>query len=89
MSGVAHMINMIFLIYMNRSGSTLLARLLDNYKEIGVTPEANLPDGINHGTGKLESLKNIDRFLDEIFTDDRFCSWQLNKKILRDKLIEH
>lgn len=81
------MINMIFLIYMNRSGSTLLSRLLDNYKEIGVTPEANLPDGINHGTGKLESLKDIDRFLDEIFTDDRFCSWQLNKKILRDKLI--
>jgi hypothetical protein len=39
----------VFLTYISRSGSTLLARMLDEYQDIGVTIEAVLPDGIKGG----------------------------------------
>ena len=75
-----------FLVYLNRSGSTLLARMLDEYDDIGVTPEARFPDGITCRRRVIRNHADIEMFLDSLYRYDRFRSWGLPKRDLRKRL---
>ena len=71
---------------MNRSGSTLLASLLDQYAEIGVSLEANIPDGIAHVPFELNKIEDIDRYLKTLYSDIKFRAWNIDQKILKERI---
>ncbi|BDD89157.1 sulfotransferase family protein [Desulfofustis limnaeus] len=77
---------LVFLLYMNRSGSTLLAQMLDRYREIGVTPEANIPDGLLLGKADIREHSDISAYLDKLYQDQKFCSWNVDRGKLEEAL---
>ena len=49
----------VFLCYLNRSGSTLLAKKLGEFKEVGVGIECEFIDGFNRGDVKIETKEQL------------------------------
>lgn len=80
----------VFLTYLNRSGSTLLAKKLNAYKEIAVSIEAILLnyDKIDNFSIKTES--ELDEAIDELFShsDKKFVKWEISKETLKNKFLE-
>ena len=82
--------NICFLIYLARSGSTLLASELDQYESIGVTLEENLPDGIKKGEPlKIENNEDLENCLNKIYRDEKFQAWGIDKTKLRNLLLKY
>lgn len=77
---------LVFLTYLQRSGSTYLANLLDQYDGVGATLATNFPDGILLPELKLKTASDIDSALDQLYTDDKFKSWQLERPALEREL---
>ncbi len=78
-----------FLTYLPRSGSTLLAKELDKYRQIGVTIEDNIPDGILRGPELyIENTKELDAYLDTLYKDEKFIKWHIDRNNLREFLIQ-
>ena len=77
----------VFLTYIPRSGSTYLAKLLDEYKDIGVTIEANIPDGIRNGKCKIENYNDFEEYLKRLYRDEKFNYWNIDKDRLKKILI--
>ncbi len=74
---------------MARSGSTLLARELDRYKAIGITIEDDIPDGLLEGEKVVISDdKELNCFLDELYSKPKFAFWEINRSHLEKKLKE-
>jgi hypothetical protein len=72
---------------MARSGSTLLGRELDKYKDIGVTIEDNIPDGILSGEKiQLENNDQLLKYLDQLYKDIKFTAWDIEKTKLNKNL---
>lgn len=78
-----------FLVYLNRSGSTLLASLLNKYEDIGVSLEANFPDGIWHGDDHVRNPRELDRYLDRVYQDPKFEAWDIQRTVLHAALMRH
>jgi len=77
----------VFLIYLSRSGSTLLSKILDEYLEIGVTPEAQLHNRFLSVKGKdINNEIELDNYLKLLYLDERFLSWKLDRKKILNKL---
>ncbi|MFW5982903.1 MAG: sulfotransferase [bacterium] len=78
-----------FLTYLPRSGSTLLAKELDKYRQICVTIEDNIPDGILQGSELyIENIKELDDYLDILYKDLKFKKWHIERDSLRNLLIQ-
>jgi hypothetical protein len=77
---------LVFLLYMNRSGSTLLASLLDQYSEVGVTPEANIPDGLGGLKLRLDTPGAVEYYLDRLYEDRKFAAWNVERSSIRAAL---
>jgi hypothetical protein len=77
-----------FLTYLNRSGSTWLASLLDQYAEIGVSPEARIPDGIAYGSIGLQTPSDANGFVERLYADFKFRAWKIDKDLLRKRIQE-
>ncbi|WP_161949882.1 sulfotransferase family protein [Desulfofustis glycolicus] len=77
---------MVFLLYMNRSGSTLLAHLLDQYRDIGVTPEADIPDGLLLSTADIREEIDILSYLDKLYRNRKFSAWNVDRDRLERAL---
>ncbi|MBW2107108.1 MAG: sulfotransferase [Deltaproteobacteria bacterium] len=76
-----------FLCYINRSGSTFLAKLLDEYAQIGVTPEARIPDGIAYGGPvRLNGRSDLERFMDRLYADYKFRAWGIYRDRLKERI---
>ncbi|MFP4027802.1 MAG: sulfotransferase family protein [Candidatus Brocadiia bacterium] len=71
-----------FLIYIPRSGSTLLSKMLDGYRDVTVSLEANLPDGIVREEFHASSQSNLKEEIDELYEDRKFRNWDIPKHIL-------
>lgn len=79
----------VFLIYLARSGSTFLASELDKYHDVGVTIEENIPDGIKKGNRVIiRNEKEADQYLNQIYKDEKFKAWGIDKDKLRETLLE-
>lgn len=76
----------LFLTYLSRSGSTLLARMLDEYVDIGVTPEARIPDGITHGDTTVSDNSDQGSYPNELYNDEKFRAWNVSRGNIRLKL---
>lgn len=75
-----------FLTYLSRSGSTLLARMLDSRAGIRVSLEARLPDGIVRRGLPLRSQTDVAPLLDHLYADPKFREWKLDRERLRERL---
>jgi len=83
------MAQFIFLIYLNRSGSTYLAGLLDRYDDIGVTPEARIPDGIVESSCNISDYGALNNFLSRLYNNHKFKSWEIDREKLKNKILNH
>ena len=63
-----------FLCYINRSGSTYLAKLLNKYKEVGVTIESPFPDGVLYKELIIENEKELDKKILKLY-NPKFKEW--------------
>ena len=57
----------VFLTYISRSGSTYLAKLLDEYNDIGVTIESQIPDGIGWGRCNIKNSDDLEKYLKKLY----------------------
>ena len=83
-------IKLVFLNYINRSGSTLLCKLLDQYEDISVGIEAGFPGYIRKlipdEYKEINDDLSLKKYLNELFDDVRFKEWEIDKKSLFLKL---
>ncbi|MBU1122099.1 MAG: sulfotransferase [Candidatus Omnitrophica bacterium] len=77
----------VFLTYLNRSGSTFLSALLNQYEDIGVSLEAGLPDGILRYPLNIGKKADIGKVLNCLYADKKFSSWNIDRIHLQ-KLLE-
>ena len=77
----------VFLTHMSRSGSTLLSKLLDQYKDISVGIEGYFPDNIVRKTPFVDSEDSLDKYLDLLYKDKRFQGWNLERESIRNSLL--
>ena len=70
-----------FLCYLNRSGSTYLAKLLDEYEEIGVTIESPFPDGIIYKELIIKNKKQLVKKVLNVY-NFKFKEWGISPKEL-------
>ena len=74
-----------FLSYLNRSGSTLLARKLNEFKDISVGIELKQKPSVVKSFC-AESGDELDYWLDQVYLDKKFQSWQIDRNELADNL---
>ena len=73
---------------MARSGSTLLARELDALKDVAVSIEEDIPDGLVKGQEvKINDEKELEQYLDHIFQDRKLGAWGISKDRLKNVLL--
>lgn len=77
----------LFLAYLNRSGSTLLAKKLNNFKDIAVSLEANFSRNIVDCFYAVDN-REIDYWLNIIYMDYKFNSWNLDKDVIKKELLQ-
>jgi len=77
---------LVFLTYVSRSGSTLLARMLDEYAEVGVSLEARLPDGILYPAVPLRCPADAPPAMEVLYSDPKFRQWGIDREALRTAL---
>lgn len=68
-----------FLTYLERSGSTLLAQKLDSLENIAVSIEASFDDGIMRGKCEINSEKDLNSYLQNLYRDKKFLAWNVEK----------
>ena len=78
-----------FLTYLARSGSTLLSKKLSQIKNLGVGIEEDIEDNISKGCFKLKSEEGLDKYLDQIFSDEKFKNWKIKKSDLKTQLLSN
>lgn len=82
--------NIHFLSFMNRSGSTLLAKELNKYRDIAVSIEGLEKRSLKYDPEKffLNNEEEITNWLDFIYKNGvKFKKWGLNKNTIRRKLL--
>jgi len=80
-----------FLAYLNRSGSTLLARLLNEYRDIAVGIEGLEPRFLHHEPERfrLRDPDELDCWLNRVYQDDRkFRYWGIDRNRLQKSLLK-
>jgi hypothetical protein len=75
-----------FLVYLNRSGSTFLARLLSGYEDVAVSLEAQFDDGIVRAGRSARNDFELDAWLDRVLADPKFAAWGGDPERLRRRL---
>lgn len=79
-----------FLSYISRSGSTLLSRLLNEYKHICVTLEGDFPPEMlglkKYNYIKFTSESDEINFIDDLFKYSKINSWLIPKHEILEKL---
>jgi hypothetical protein len=75
-----------FLLYLNRSGSTLLAHYLSTVAEIGVSIEGDIPDGISLPALDVHDAPSLEAALDRLYRQGKFASWSIDRAALRRRL---
>ncbi|MBD3342226.1 MAG: hypothetical protein GF353_24200 [Candidatus Lokiarchaeota archaeon] len=78
-----------FLFYMNRSGSTLLARELNKFRDVAVGIEGFEKRFVQYDaeTFKINTKKELKSWLDELYKNDKkFIEWNVDRNELENKL---
>ncbi len=81
------MIDIVFLTYVQRSGSTYFASLLNNCKELGVSlSSGSLGKIIDAKQLPIRTEADAAVICEELFEDSKFREWQISKEYLMDVL---
>lgn len=75
-----------FLSYMNRSGSTLLAKKLNTIRDISVGIEINIGSKIRNNF-KAENDEELEYWLQKVYRDVKFQSWNIEINKLKKNLL--
>ncbi|MFX0097199.1 MAG: sulfotransferase [Candidatus Hodarchaeota archaeon] len=76
----------VFLTYISRSGSTFLARLLNEYEGIAVSIEARMPDGILYESFEIRGPEDVEKGLEILYSDGKFNAWNIDKQVLKKEI---
>jgi hypothetical protein len=74
-----------FLVYLNRSGSTLLAKELNKLKDIAVGIEEGISSSVDNSF-QITDEAELRTFIDDCYKDYKFKSWKLDRDELFNKL---
>jgi hypothetical protein len=75
-------IEIVFLTYLNRSGSTYLASRLNECEGIQAGIEARFVDGWITPGFSIRDDQELVKYLDNLFADDKFQAWKVSRKEL-------
>lgn len=80
----------VFLSYLNRSGSTYLATRLNRYSDIVVGLETKIKDGIYKGKEVyLHNESDLDEYLKHLKADIKYASWGVDDQKLKKRIINN
>ena len=75
-----------FLIYIAKYGSTLLSKMMERYRDVSVSVEDNLPDGIVRERFYASDQSNLTEEIDKLYEDLKFRNWNIPKYTLIDRM---
>ena len=78
-----------FLSYLSRSGSTFLAALLDQFRDVHLTLEADVPLsmlGLTSRDVELRDRADVRRYLDVLYLDPKMKAWPFERADLAEQL---
>ena len=78
----------VFLTYLNRSGSTLLSKKLDEFDSIDVGIEEDFPDGIRRGKVSITNKDELREYLNVLSSSKKYDYWDINIRTLEEHLME-
>ena len=78
--------NIVFLTYLNRSGSTYLSAKLSNYQEVRMGVESRFNDGWITPGFSIRTEQDLDSYLDTLYLDNKFQAWKVHRDELVNKL---
>lgn len=78
--------SLVVLSYLNRSGSTFLARLLSEYEDVAVSLEAQFDDGIVRASRRIANDADLEGVLAELAVDPKFSGWGVDSVALKARL---
>jgi len=76
------------ILYDDRSGSTYLATKLADHPKIGVSFESGVFITLMKSQSRITEIGYLDDLLDKIYSEKKFLDWRIDRKRLRDVLIE-
>lgn len=80
----------IFIIGAQRSGTTLLRLMLTAHPDICIPPESPFFVHLEQKYGSTVDLcNNVVAFLDDLYTDEKFREWNVNRTSLQRNLCKH
>lgn len=83
---ISDMNQLCILTYLSRSGSTFLARLLSEYRDIGVSLEAEFPDGVCYRELVIHGPEEVDGAVAALGRMEMFRHWQIDPGRLSARL---
>ena len=78
--------SLVVLSYLNRSGSTFLARLLSEYEDVAVSLEAQFDDGLVRASRRIANEADLDALLADLAVDPKFSGWGVDSAALKARL---
>ena len=79
-------LQIVFLTYLNRSGSTYLADKLSRYETVKMGIEARFVDGWIRLGFSVRTVAELRLYLDRLYQDAKFQAWQINRDVLTKHL---
>jgi len=81
--------NIVFLTHMARSGSTLVARELDRFREVAVGIEETVPDGMVRGEEVvLHNFRDLEDYMNRAWQDPKLRDWGIQREELKKSLAD-
>ncbi|CAK8724917.1 hypothetical protein KKHLCK_15355 [Candidatus Electrothrix laxa] len=78
----------VFLTYLNRSGSTYLASKLDGYETVKVGIEARFVDGWIIPGFAVRTVQELHSYIDTLYKDTKFQAWNIQRNELLNLLTD-
>jgi hypothetical protein len=78
-----------FMVYDNRSGSTMVAALLDSFDEIGITLESPRPIWLLVQKKSYRGLNEAKKALSFLYADRKFREWGIARQQLEERIVEN
>ena len=90
LNGSASTDTTIFVIGADRSGTTLLRLMLTSHPAICIPPESLFFVQLKQKYGNsLNLTNNLEGFLDDLYMNDKFREWKVDRKTLQNNLSQH
>lgn len=76
----------VFLDYLSRAGSTLLAMKLAEFENVEITPEPRFLKGYDPSKLNVQNPEELENYLDYLYHQQKFLNWHIDRRAFEHRL---